>query len=46
MSQYFQLRLFKENIEFVFKTVKFGDFSIGMKISQNYNPLGAMRACA
>ena len=46
MSQYFQLKLFKKTFESVFKTVKVGDFGMGMKISQNYNRLGVMRACA
>lgn len=45
-SQYFQLTLFKKIFEFVFKTVKFGDFSMGMKINQNYYCLRVMRACA
>ena len=46
MSQYLQLKLFKKTFEFVFKTVNFGDFSMRMKISQNYNRLGAMKVCA
>ena len=46
MSQYLQLKLFKKTFEFIFKTVNFGDFSMRMKISQNYNRLGAMKVCA